>query len=113
MSIKIVTVEVLQCDHVDEKGVQCTSDGSRQAIKECSVCKKDLCSKRRFWGQFLTLYRFWKKGTHAFSFSLFYFGCIIPIPANVCSYVMLSPSATLRACPECNKGINSAKHLKS
>ena len=45
MSMKIVTVEVFQCDHVDEKGVQCTSDGSRQAIKECSVCKKDLCSR--------------------------------------------------------------------
>ena len=45
MSMKIVTIEVLQCDHVDEKGVQCTSDGSRQAIKEWSVCKKDLCSR--------------------------------------------------------------------
>ncbi|HEY7535618.1 MAG TPA: hypothetical protein VH878_06690 [Thermodesulfobacteriota bacterium] len=39
-----MTIEVFQCDHVDEQGA-CTSDGSRQAIKECSVCKKDLCSR--------------------------------------------------------------------
>ncbi len=40
-----VTVEVVYCDQVDEKGVSCTSEGSKQAIKECAVCKKDLCSR--------------------------------------------------------------------
>ncbi|HWP90860.1 MAG TPA: hypothetical protein VNN20_01495 [Thermodesulfobacteriota bacterium] len=45
MSKKIVNIEVFECDHVDEKGVRCDSEGQRQAIKECAVCKKDLCSR--------------------------------------------------------------------
>ncbi len=45
MAKRTVTIEVFQCDYVDEKGVPCTNDGSRQAIKECAVCKKDLCSR--------------------------------------------------------------------
>jgi hypothetical protein len=44
MAKKTVTIEVFQCDQIDEKGA-CTNDGSRQAIKECAVCKKDLCSR--------------------------------------------------------------------
>lgn len=44
MAKKIVEVEVFTCDHVDERG-HCNSEGSRQAIKECAICKKDLCSK--------------------------------------------------------------------
>lgn len=44
MAKKIVEVEVLLCDHVDDKGA-CNGEGSRQAIKECAVCGKDLCSK--------------------------------------------------------------------
>ncbi len=44
MAKKIVEVEVFLCDHVDDKGA-CNGEGSRQAIKECAVCSKDLCSK--------------------------------------------------------------------
>jgi hypothetical protein len=44
MAKKIVEVEVVVCDHVDDKGA-CSSEGTRQAIKECAVCKKDLCSR--------------------------------------------------------------------
>lgn len=45
MSKKTVTIEVFECDYVDENGVRCTNEGQRQAIKECAMCKKDLCSR--------------------------------------------------------------------
>lgn len=45
MAKKRVTIELLVCDHVDGNGVSCVMEGERQAIKECALCKKDLCSK--------------------------------------------------------------------
>jgi len=44
MSKMTVTVEVYKCDHV-EGGEPCTSEGNRQAIKECSMCGKDICGR--------------------------------------------------------------------
>lgn len=50
MSKKTITIEVYQCDHVDENGIRCTNEGERQAIKQCAMCKKDLCSRHyEFW----------------------------------------------------------------
>ena len=45
MSKKTITVEVYQCDYVDEEGQRCTMQGERQAIKQCAICKKDFCSR--------------------------------------------------------------------
>jgi hypothetical protein len=45
MSKKTITVEMYQCDHTDEKGNRCINEGERQAVKECAMCKKDLCSR--------------------------------------------------------------------
>ncbi len=50
MSKKTITVEIYQCDYVDENGERCTMQGERQAIKSCAMCKKDLCSRHyEFW----------------------------------------------------------------
>jgi len=45
MSKKTITVDIFQCDDVEGNGSRCTNQGERQAIKECSMCKKDLCSR--------------------------------------------------------------------
>jgi hypothetical protein len=45
MSKKTVTIEVFECDHVDGNGVRCANEGPRQAIKECALCRRDLCSR--------------------------------------------------------------------
>lgn len=45
MSRKQVTIDIYQCDFVDERGSPCTIEGERQAIKQCAMCKKDLCSR--------------------------------------------------------------------
>jgi len=36
-------VEVFQCDHIDEDGVRCKREDDREAIKECSLCHRDIC----------------------------------------------------------------------
>ncbi|GJM14695.1 MAG: hypothetical protein DHS20C13_00220 [Thermodesulfobacteriota bacterium] len=43
MSKREIELEILQCDHEDENGERCTSEGDDQAIKVCSICNKDLC----------------------------------------------------------------------
>ena len=45
MSKKEVTVEIYQCDDLEADGSRCEIEGERQAIKECALCKKDLCSR--------------------------------------------------------------------
>ena len=45
MSKKEITVEIYQCDELEKDGEPCTLEGERQAIKECVMCKKDLCSR--------------------------------------------------------------------
>ncbi len=45
MSTKTITVEIYQCDYVNSNGDRCDSEGERQAIKACALCKKDLCSR--------------------------------------------------------------------
>ena len=45
MSKKEVTVEIYQCDDLETDGSRCEIEGERQAIKECALCKKDLCSR--------------------------------------------------------------------
>lgn len=45
MAKKTVSIEVFECDHVDENGARCANEGPRQAIKECALCRKDLCSR--------------------------------------------------------------------
>ena len=43
MSKRDVQVELIQCDHVDDQGGRCTSDGNDVTIKTCGICGKDLC----------------------------------------------------------------------
>ncbi len=43
MSKTTIEVEVIQCDHVDERGERCTIEGNRDVIKNCHVCHIDLC----------------------------------------------------------------------
>ena len=45
MSKKTVTLEIFQCDHMDDSSNQCNIEGERQAIKQCALCQKDLCSR--------------------------------------------------------------------
>jgi len=45
MSKKTITVEMYQCDYEHEDGTRCDSEGERQGIKPCALCKKDLCSR--------------------------------------------------------------------
>ena len=45
MSKKEVTIEIYQCDDTEADGNRCEIEGERQAIKECALCKKDLCSR--------------------------------------------------------------------
>lgn len=45
MSKKQVTIDIYECDQLDEDGVRCTIEGERQAIKQCALCKKDLCNR--------------------------------------------------------------------
>lgn len=43
MSTRLTTRELFQCDHTDENGVRCESEGNRDAIKSCGICRNDLC----------------------------------------------------------------------
>ncbi len=45
MAKKRITIDVYQCDNLDQNGDRCTSEGERHAIKQCAMCKKDLCSR--------------------------------------------------------------------
>lgn len=45
MSKKKITLEVFQCDHVDDENGRCDMEGERQAIKQCAMCNNDLCSR--------------------------------------------------------------------
>ncbi len=45
MSKKQITVDIFQCDYEDEENGRCTIEGERQAIKQCAMCKMDLCSR--------------------------------------------------------------------
>lgn len=45
MSKRKISVEIYQCDDIGENGERCTLEGERLAIKECVMCKKDLCSR--------------------------------------------------------------------
>lgn len=43
MSTNKIQLEVFQCDHTDEDGTRCKSEGNRDDVKNCHVCHKDLC----------------------------------------------------------------------
>lgn len=43
MSKREIEVEIYLCDHVDEDGQRCEVTGDREAIKECGVCRNDVC----------------------------------------------------------------------
>lgn len=45
MSKREVTIELFRCDHVDDSGNRCELEGERQSIKQCALCKTDLCSR--------------------------------------------------------------------
>ncbi|MGH7885837.1 MAG: hypothetical protein ACRENO_09100 [Thermodesulfobacteriota bacterium] len=45
MSKREVKINLYQCDHADESGTRCDLEGERQAIKQCALCKTDLCSR--------------------------------------------------------------------
>ncbi|MEM7007921.1 MAG: hypothetical protein AAF462_02185 [Thermodesulfobacteriota bacterium] len=38
-----IEVEIFQCDHIDEDGQRCSTQGDEQAIKVCGICHNDLC----------------------------------------------------------------------
>jgi len=44
MSKKTITVELYRCDHVEGEK-PCPEEGNRLTIKECTMCKKDLCNR--------------------------------------------------------------------
>ncbi|MGQ0793581.1 MAG: hypothetical protein ACT4NX_05765 [Deltaproteobacteria bacterium] len=44
MGKKTITVDIFQCDFIDDKG-SCSNEGERPAIKQCAICKKDLCNR--------------------------------------------------------------------
>lgn len=45
LSKKQITVDIYQCDHIDEESSRCDIEGERQSIKQCAMCKMDLCSR--------------------------------------------------------------------
>jgi len=45
MSKRKISIEIYQCDDIGENRERCTLEGERLAIKECVMCKKDLCSR--------------------------------------------------------------------
>ncbi len=76
MSKREVTIELFQCDHVDETGEKCELEGERQAIKQCALCQTDLCSRHydylavtRYGGTFLS-YFFCKEHADEFTDTL-------------------------------------------
>ena len=54
MAKTTITVEIYECDHIDDSGNKCDLKGERNSIKECAICKIDLCSRHY---QFLTVNR--------------------------------------------------------
>lgn len=66
MSKKTITVDVFQCDYVDENGERCSTQGERQQIRECVMCKKDLCNRH---------YELWNVGSQPGRVSLTYIFC--------------------------------------
>lgn len=45
MAKKTIQIDIFICDHVDEEGNECENEGERNAIKQCAMCQKDLCSR--------------------------------------------------------------------
>jgi hypothetical protein len=43
MSKREIQVDIYECDHVDDNGERCGTQGDREAIKECGVCGNDIC----------------------------------------------------------------------
>ncbi|MCH8029247.1 MAG: hypothetical protein IH874_04875 [Candidatus Dadabacteria bacterium] len=66
MAKKTITVEIYRCDYVDPEGNACTAEGERQAIRQCAMCKTDLCSRH---------YQMWQVSSQAGRTSLTYHFC--------------------------------------
>lgn len=45
MSKKEIKLELYQCDHTGADGQRCENQGSREDMKSCHVCRKDLCKE--------------------------------------------------------------------
>jgi len=45
MSKKEIELEVYVCDHENAGGERCTIEGSRDDMKICHVCRRDLCKE--------------------------------------------------------------------
>lgn len=45
MSKREIELEVYQCDHENGQGKRCVNEGNREEMRECHVCRQDLCKE--------------------------------------------------------------------
>jgi len=45
MSKREIELDVYQCDYEDAQGERCTLEGNREEMRECHVCRQDLCKE--------------------------------------------------------------------